>query len=225
MKERISILLPTRKRPTNVVRIWDSVLSTVVDKTTIEFVFAIDDDDAETVKTVESLTGLSKVVSVGPHKKCLPWDRLGAATGDILMLCGDDIIFRTPGWDDKVRESFAQWPDRIGLVYGNDGFWDDRLCTHPFVHRRWVEVVGYIAPPCLNRYYIDNWLFDIARYAGRCCHRPDVYTEHAHYGLGKATMDETYKLGDSFMATDGQTYRERDGERREVADKLKRMIS
>ena len=68
------------------------------------------------------------------------------------MHCGDDLTFDTPGWDGVVREAFEQTPDKILFAYGNDlGPHGETFGTHGFVHRRWVETLGYFVPPLSPR--------------------------------------------------------------------------
>ena len=50
------------------------------------------------------------------------WNRCyEISSGDIVMHCGDDIRFRTKGWDTKVLNKFKEYKDKIVLVYGDDG--------------------------------------------------------------------------------------------------------
>jgi hypothetical protein len=111
------------------------------------------------------------------------------ANGNILMHCGDDIVFRTPSWDTIVRETFAQSTDKILLVHGDDMTPNtDALATHGFLHRRWVETVGYFVPPLFSSDWNDVWLTEVADMIGRRVKIP-IVTEHMHYSFGKAERD------------------------------------
>jgi hypothetical protein len=113
-------------------------------------------------------------------------------TYDILMMCADDIRFRTTGWDDDVVRGFEHWPDRIGLMYADDGIHGQKGATHSFVSRQWIDAVGYYLPPTLLGDYVDNWLMSLAASIGRAGYLPRCYIEHRHPLVGKASMDDTY---------------------------------
>jgi hypothetical protein len=106
------------------------------------------------------------------------------------MHCGDDIVFRTPGWDMLVREAFASSQDKILLVHGDDCSPNtDALATHGFLHRTWVETVGYFVPPYFSSDWNDVWLTEVADQIGRRVKIP-IVTEHLHYAFGKAERDQ-----------------------------------
>lgn len=191
----ISILLPTRKRPENIVRLHKSALETADDPSQLEFIIAIDDDDTSYDQLMEDGLGNTLFFKVPRQVLSKYWnDCYQKSTGDILMHCGDDIIFRTPKWDKIVTDKFAEYPDHIVFVYGNDGsgVHDGKFGTHGFIHRKWAETVGYFVPPYFSSDYNDTWLNDVAKMIGRHKH-VDILTEHMHPDLGKATYDITHQ--------------------------------
>jgi glycosyl transferase/beta-hydroxylase protein BlmF len=106
------------------------------------------------------------------------------------MHAGDDIRFTTPGWDTQVRQAFAQSQDKILLVQGDDLSPNrEVLATHGFLHRRWVETVGYFLPPLFSCDWNDVWLTEIADALERRVMLPFV-TEHQHYSFGKRPADK-----------------------------------
>jgi len=157
-----------------------------------EFSFYLDEDDTVSQATAE---GLGVGFTVGPRIMLSEmWNEAAKrTTGDILMHCGDDIAFRTPGWDTQVEQAFAVWPDRIGLVYGRDGIHDERLSTHAFVGRPWVEALGYLVPPYFSSDMNDLWNYEVAGMVGRRQFLPQVYTEHMHPAVGKGELDLTHR--------------------------------
>lgn len=112
---------------------------------------------------------------------------------DLFMHCGDDIVFRTEDWDLVVEEEFESWPDRLVFVHGRDGIQDHVIGTHGFLHRRWVEVVGYFVPPLFSSDYNDLWLTEVADAIGRRRYIPSLYTEHMHPAANKAPIDKTHQ--------------------------------
>ena len=89
-----------------------------------------------------------------------------------------------------VYEAFAAVPDKILFAFGRDGYQDgNNFGTHGFVHRKWIETVGYWFPPLFSSDYNDVFLNDVAKLIGRHQEIP-IYTEHMHYICGKAAIDQ-----------------------------------
>jgi hypothetical protein len=186
----ISVLVPTRGRPANVARLLESAQETA--ETEVEFIFYVDEDDASSHDVIDRhgatrLVG-PRVVLSETWNRC--WER---ATHDVAMQCGDDIVFRTYGWDARVLAEFERFPDRIVFVHGEDGIQGDRIGTHGFLHRNWVTTVGYFVPPYFSSDYNDLWLSEVADALGRRVFLPNVYTEHMHPVAGKAQLDATHQ--------------------------------
>lgn len=184
----ISVLAPTRGRPDALQAMADSVYATATGP--VEVLAYVDDDDPSDysqVTGVRIVTGPRIVLS-----DC--WNRLAAvADGDILGMGADDIRFRTPGWDEKVRAVFDGYADGIVFVYGDDGVHHGKLGTHGFVSRRWVETLGYFTWPGFVADYADTWLHELGQRINRIVYLPDVVTEHLHPVVGKAVVDATHR--------------------------------
>lgn len=186
--EMISLLAPTRGRPEQFAEMVESAFSTATHVKRVEVIAYRDVDD-------ESEYAERKGVSWVRADRCLlseAWNRCQrASTADIFMHCGDDIIFRTPGWDSAVREAFARSADKLVLVHGDDCSPNtDVLATHGFYHRRWVETLGYFMPPYFSCDWNDVWLTELADAVGRRIKIP-IVTEHMHHSFDKREYDET----------------------------------
>lgn len=151
------------------------------------------------------------------------------ATGDIFMHCGDDLIFRTHGWDEMVKNKFEEYPDRIVFVHGNDGHPDkDRakgFGTHGFLHKNWVDAVGYFVPPHFSSDYNDTWLNDVSEMIHRKAYVP-ILTEHMHPAFQKGELDKTHQERIIRHQTDNvdQLYSQTIDERRKDAEKLRKVM-
>jgi hypothetical protein len=179
--------MPTRERPLNIYRLWQSILETADDVSNIEMILYIDEDDHSYDNLEVPFIKVSgeRIILSEMWNKCYE-----KASGDILMHCGDDIIFRTKGWDTIVSNKFKEYPDNIAFVYGNDGSnFNGVFGTHGFIHKDWVEAIGYFVPPYFVSDYNDTWLNDVAKMIGRHIH-VDILTEHMHYLFGKAVIDK-----------------------------------
>lgn len=219
----ISIIVPSRGRPGNMARLVETGRATAVREP--EFVFYLDEDDPASWEAAESL---AVGCLIGPRIVLSEmWNEAAKqATGDILMHCGDDIAFRTDAWDTAVEAAFEQWPDRIGLVYGRDGVHDERLSTHAFLSREWVETLGRLVPPYFSSDMNDLWNWEVAGAVGRRQYLPQVYTEHMHPAVGKGELDATHQERMARGARDGveELYRTLAPERDRDAQWLREAI-
>lgn len=223
---KISILCPTRGRPESMKRL----LASIMDTATVlpEIVFYIDEDDQLSLNTMNEI-GASQVRCVIGERITLSkmWNRCAdVATGEILMQCGDDIVFKTNGWDDQVRRAFAAFPDRLVFVHGDDGVYKERFGTHGFLHRNWVETVGYMSPPYFSSDFADTWLNEVSNRLNRRIYLPFV-TEHMHPLAGKGTWDKTHKerLERGKQDNVEQKYAELAPEREENIERLAAIIN
>ena len=188
--EMISLLLPSRKRPLEFKRMAESVIATL--KRPVEIVARFDDDDLESAELAHKDGAL---VIVGPRLRemTIYWNEcFDACSGEIVGQLNDDVIFRTPGWDEQIQEAFDSCADKILMVHGDHlGGYDGRqFGPHPFVHRRWVEALGYFIPPYFSSDHGDTWVNDLANALGRRRFLPFVI-EHMHFSVGKMQVDET----------------------------------
>jgi len=191
----ISILVPTRGRPESVFRLIKSINETASRKDMVEIIFYVDNDD-ESFPSSRDLDSNVKVVRGERVWISLAWNCLFAhSEGEILMYTGDDVVFETKGWDEQVRNAFIQFPDSLGLVFGDDGGWyAGKLAINGFVHRAWADLLGYFTYPARVS-AIDLWIHECASYINRVIYLDDVMFRHVHYRQGDATakFDETYK--------------------------------
>lgn len=168
-----------------------SAIATADRPESVEFVVWTDEDDRADydqllwqMEHVTVLTGPRTVLSMCWN---FCWRE---ARGDIFGHLGDDVVFRSQGWDTHVRNGIEHHEDRIAFVHGSDGIQDQRLGTHGFVSKEWTDAVGYFVPPYFASDYNDTWLNEVADMIGRRLYVPAIVTEHMHYSAGKAEKDQ-----------------------------------
>jgi hypothetical protein len=99
----ISILCPTRGRPDQFARMVDSALDLAARPEAVEVVAYFDNDDPAGYQA-----GRYRAVRGPRILLSEAWNECrGAAAGPIYMHAGDDLIFRTRGWDGLVRDAFG----------------------------------------------------------------------------------------------------------------------
>jgi hypothetical protein len=116
------------------------------------------------------------------------WD---LATGDIAMMAADDILFHTPGWDAAAEAEFAAVPDRILMVYADDGT-KRKAPVNPFIHRRWIEAAGF-TPDDYQGWFADEWIWQLAAELGRVTFLKQCRIAH----IQKRGTDTTYRDGEA----------------------------
>jgi len=231
IKDLISVLVPSRNRPYKIESLVESINSTATYFDLLEIILYIDNDDKESqykVKELEAKYG-NKIRYIIGERILLSemWNRCYTeSNGEILMHCGDDIVFRTNNWDALIREEYAKSHDKILLVYGRDGICNKKLSTHSFLHRNWVETLGYFVPPYFSSDWNDVWLMELGNRINRCVYLENIYTEHMHYVVEKSKYDITYKEREIRGARDGawELYQQKKGQREKDALKLLKFI-
>lgn len=187
----ISLCVPSRGRPERFKQMVRSATSTAQGE--IEFCVWRDEDDATVYPK-----GPHIVYGTGerPYLKgslCTSglWSKAwGLASGEIAMLAADDIIFRTQGWDTRVTQAFEAVPDRIVMVYGDDGSRVRKAPVNPFLHRRWIDAAGF-TPSDFQGWFADEWIWQMAAELGRVVFLDDVLIQH----LQRGGTDQTYRDG------------------------------
>ncbi len=202
---KISILVPTRGRVSNIKRLIESVYNTVNNINNIELAFYVDTDDVVTVNFFEEEKSKKQFTHL-IDTKIIIQDRqptFGETNNvlyrnskhEIMMLAADDVVFRTKNWDVLIIEEFKKQPDMLQLVFGYDGIQPPgTLATHSFISRKSADILGYATPSDFGYNYADNWMTELYRQINRLVYLP-IYFEHAHWGVGKAEYDETYRKG------------------------------
>lgn len=123
------------------------------------------------------------------------WNILAAnCPDDIFGYVGDDMVFRTEGWDTKILEQFNEQnlpKDQIKMVHTWDGFQGERLSVNAFVHRKYYEVMGYFCKGDFLINYSDNWMMQMFKAFNRVKYLDSVFIEHNHWVFGKREKDAT----------------------------------
>jgi len=221
----ISLLLPTRGRPTLVNRLFTSIAETTSHLDQLEVVLYVDEDDTSSYDLDSKFFSVVRIIGPaltmgGYNSACFE-----KARGEVLILANDDMVIRTSGWDDRIRAMNAKFEDQIYLGYANDLFKKSRFCTFPILSRRTCELLATPYPSAYRRAFIDVHLFDIFKrlqHAGfdRIRYFDDLVFEHLHYRTGKVPDDETYRLARKGRFADDPTFLALTAKRSEAAARL-----
>jgi len=179
---KLVISLATRGRPQQLLDTIRRSIANWTDRRT-RMVVQVDEDDHQTVDAMKSDWTICAAiddnliaVNVLPREDTIAakWNRVLSIPADVYSVAADDDPYVTPGYDAKILEAAARFPDGIGMVYGhlaNLSFTGSLSAT-----RRWCEILGYLQPPLFPYWFVDHWTDDLARITGRIAfsdHRTD----------------------------------------------------
>lgn len=187
MTPEFSFVLPTRSRLEMLQRLCDSIRACTSHPERLEIVLVVDSDDEPSLRFSYDELNIRKVeVAPGLGMGQLNMAGYRAAAGRYLMLVNDDIVIRTPGWDDRVMEVFRGYPDGMVMVHVNETIFQEKLCTFPCLSRAFCELAHEIFPSGYLRYRIDDHIhniFDLLTLLGRRrrIFLPDVVFEHHNF--------------------------------------------
>lgn len=199
---KIALLLPSRERLNMKFTIINSIIATADNIDNVRLYLGIDEDDPtrDIVKRMEKALPFIKVVDLvkTPNEKAnihVMWNTCArASTEEIISMIGDDMIFRTAGWDTAIIKEFEEGPkDNIKLVYCHDGHHGERLCVNAFVHRDYMKHNGsgvFLREEFIAN-WVDNWLMQVFQALGRIKFLPDILIEHNHWAFGGRPIDKT----------------------------------
>jgi len=190
----ISVLCPTRKRVELLAKMLESCVAT--NHQSIEILMRCDFDDIDTLKFLQAPNSHNRVnqgaVFAGPRLegyKSLPvfFNELATKShGELILMINDDAEFITPGWDVKLAEEAAKYPDGI-FNLGVDTVYNAQNFVFPCISRKMYQILGKIHDERLI--YSDLWLRDVAKTFNRAIYMPEVKISHKWVGLG--TPDKT----------------------------------
>lgn len=155
----IALICPTRGRPDQYARMIKSVNDTASSKINI---YSASNDEWDKYVERHFPTDCPTVFM---------WNKLAedAAKKDkfkLFMLCADDTIFMTPGWDKALLDHYNSLENKIH-VYALQDSRDPDGTPHPIVTREYIDAMGYFLPPIFMHWFVDSWTVEIAK-ANKC---------------------------------------------------------
>lgn len=180
----VSILIPTRGRSQHLCVAVDSFYSLAKDKSLLEFVFKVDDDDLPTIDTVKKISELipSCKVLISPRGRGYldmhKWvnQMCETSSGQWLFLANDDVKMVKDAWDQILLGvgTAQSWPgidELCLLVFPTVG----RPDAQEFLalRRGTFDLLGHFSILPHN----DTWINGIMNFCGCVLHVP-IFVEH-----------------------------------------------
>lgn len=212
--ENISILVPTYKRPQSMEDFAFSVNNMTKNPEKVEILFGINQGDDESIKKCIELKEKCKIginyVTVQNHPSgkvnlSFLWNQIyDKTTNPIVGFFGDDVIFRTPGWDEEVRSEFLN--DHIKLISCNDvHVQKGRKAVLFFTHKDVHDLVGMYMNEKFYRWFMDSWWDAVFQFCGKLIYREDIVCEHKLPINFSERMDDTYRRMEGLQENDKVT--------------------
>jgi hypothetical protein len=191
MENKIAIMCPTRGRPKDFLRTYDTWKATTAGCS--QLIAILDDNETESTLYEPRLPDVDYIMappknmnSATNYAARLLWDKY-----TMLGHIGDDNVFLTPGWDEIFLQKYEEMGGTC-VLYGDDLFQGEKLPTQAFFSTNIVRAAGFFAIPELLHLYMDNYWMKIGQELGCFRYVPEVKIEHLHYTCGKSIMDENY---------------------------------
>jgi len=209
---KVSVILPTCKRPTILKTMLDSLVATTHDYD-IETIVLIDDD----LESCQIALDYGCIVDYSDYRRNVLslWNKgLKLSTGDMIHPSMDDLIYHE-NWLRYGLESHAEKLGRCGVVGFNDLAYDGNLqvATQFMFDRRYCKeyMGGVIAPPVYEYLCVDAEINETAKLFNKFYWDKRAIVEHVHSAHGKRPYDvhDKWKDENSLAMYDGIVYEAR----------------
>jgi len=184
----ITILLPTRKRVETLKKSIESLIKTSKHPDKLQFLFAVDDDDIDTINFLKSTSYPNQgVLTFKPmgYENIHKYNNTLAlyAHGKWLMFFNDDAIMTTQNWDTKIMDRGSNF--RVLRVREQTSH---PYAIFPIFPRDWFILLDHISLHGQN----DAWISEIA-YSLDIMRNIDIDIIHDRADITGNNNDETFK--------------------------------
>ncbi len=198
MKYAISIIHPSRNRPTQAMETVKKWLSQAKNPKDIEYVISLDSSDPKLEAYRAALQTIEKPYNLGItlHDNHTAIEAINntakLVSGNLLIVVSDD--FDCPNlWDVALLDALKGKKDFI--VKTKDGL-QPELITLPIMDRAYYERFGYIYFPQYQHMFCDTEMTDVGHLLGKVIKLPITFY-HRHYSTGLNKRDEISEKNDS----------------------------
>ena len=194
------VIVPTRGRKAQLDRLLESFRETVSEGT--DLLAVLDPDDEATYEGMDWGNALHAVLAPRGTLSEKLNQVAKAMTGQYgaLMFCGDDHVFRTPGWDAAMLALLAEM--------GGNGWVYPHTVRRSDVPEVWLAsasvtaTLGWFFPPHVSHFYGDNMIAELGKRSGLIRYCPSAVVEHLHYQTTPGVEhDATYKEAEEAHGT------------------------
>lgn len=193
------VLVPTRSRPHRVAHLVDAFRDTSAFHAA-ELYFIIDADDMrhdQYVDSIKNADGANMVVLPTWQPMVPKLNRVAREfmwSHKAIAFMGDDHLPRTAMWAHMLVQRHRADGLKSGIIYGQDGFQNERLPTWWSMDSRVVQALdGRMVPAPVQHLFCDNVVKELGERSGTLCYDERILIEHMHPVIGKGRMDAQYE--------------------------------
>lgn len=191
---KISIIHPSRNRPSQAAATISKWLLNAEDRSQIEYILSVDTDD----KTLRKYKEIAKVhglrILTNSNKTAIAAINYGAhySTGNLIIVVSDDFDCEK-GWDTALlKETEGKEDFYLKTQDGIQPF----IITLPILDRKCYEHFGYVYENSYKHLWCDTEMAAVGHMTGRTIYS-DLFFEHNHYTVKKSKKDMINKKNDS----------------------------
>jgi len=219
---RILFKMATRQRPLKAQQAIDNILYHCDDP---NFIILVSCDTTDDTMQTFSHPDPRVIICFSDNKskiQAINSDIHKVVDWDILVATSDDMQFQVKGFDNKIREAFANGTiakradDSLVYTYDLDQFihWDDgyqhgNVCTLSIMGKDYYNRFGYVYHPDYLSLWCDVQSTEVARKLGKYKYMGDnnIIFKHFHPAWGCTQHDELYHRNQIHEEADLRTFK------------------
>lgn len=186
MNKICSVLIPSRKRYEYLYASVEKLINTASNPENIEILIRIDNDDKDTISKIATFPKDWNIMWVvgnrydGYKDLHIMFDELcRLSTGEFYWLWNDDVIVKSDGWDDVLREFI----NKLCVIRTMHRTWTDGYEV-PIVSKMIYNITGHFSLFTYNDDYIHHLIEEIKKeyfnFDIRINDKSKLYVEHNH---------------------------------------------
>ncbi len=208
---RLLIKFPTRNRPNKFLKVLNTYVKNLDDKTTKIIVSCDLDDDTMTEEHIKDVIKQYDNVTMfyGNNKSKIEAINadLDNVDFDILLLASDDMIPIVKGFDTIIKNKMLEYyPNTDGVLWFNDGYQGNKLNTLCILGKKYYDRFGYIYNPEYISVWSDNEFMDVGNILKKQIYFDEVIIQHQHPDWGFGNRDMIHTNNSVNESKDRQTY-------------------
>lgn len=205
----ISIIHPSRSRPTQAAATAKAWLSSAKDRNRVEYILSVDEYDPSLSKYIDMHIGhechFTMLISDNNSAIQAINEAAEVCKGSLLLVVSDDFNQPPFHWDEYLIQALRGKSDFVVKTQDGAQPW---IITLPIMDRVYYERFGYVYHPEYRHMFADTEMTHVAHMLGKVID-VDMKIPHNHYTTGKVKRDDINKKNDATWAQGEKLYLER----------------
>jgi hypothetical protein len=193
---KISILIPTRKRFEMFTKSISSLYNTCNNINNFEVLVATDFDDEETTNQIKNFFQGKPNIKYFTYERQYYYgfhhyinDLSSKSDGEFLFLWGDDAVMESKDWDLEILKYSGKFCMLSPKVSNMETYWRDQGVLFPIIPKKWFDITGVfsLSPSC------DSWADVLSKKLGIFTNIESVALCHERHDLVGTNDDENFR--------------------------------